>query len=195
MEQQRLFQTEDLAARSFGCEAMPLTAADARERGAVLYPVFVRFRGKDGRFVRKRYYTYAKIFTGAHNNVVADVVLRYLFWFLIPKRISFLHTHPACTGHKPEAFSVGDELAAKLPGVNFMYLASPGGNLYKYDGKKNAKRDANGVLILEKIYDNMPKALNRIQCKKTLPKRLSKAQTRIITQNNTAFHESINQDV
>ncbi len=116
MRKRNLFATSDLAARAFGCEALPLTAADARERGAVLYPIYIRQKDERGSVQHIKMYTYGKIFTGAHNNVVVDVILRYLLWFFVPKSISILHTHPNCTGHRSEQFSGGDELVARLWG-------------------------------------------------------------------------------
>jgi len=194
MKAEKLFSHPDLAARAFGCEALPLTGIDARERGAVLYPVTIKQVDGNGQPRRLKLYTYGRIFTGGHNNVVVHVVLRYLLWLFMPKKISFLHTHPACTGHKPEVFSVGDEFVAKLWGVNAMYLASPGGNLYKHDGK-SAKRDANGILILDKIYDNMPKISHKINCKQTLPKALTRTQAQIMTRQNQAYIESLKNHV
>ena len=194
MDQKRLFQTEDLAARSFGCEALPLTAIDAHERGAVLYPVRVRLRDQNGGFRRVKMYAYSNIFTGAHNNVVAHVVLRYLLWLLVPKTISILHTHPSCTGHRSEEMSSGDEMVARLWGVQYMYLASPGGNLYKYDGK-NGRRDSQGGLVLEKIYSDMPKITKRVDCKATLPHPLTRQQAKMITEKNKQYQESISFNV
>ncbi len=122
----KLFLTEDQAAAAFGCEALPLTAVDKCERGAIILPV--RIKAVDSSTGRKsaiKVYTYGHVFRGGHSNVVFDVVFRFLIDMVIPRRVSFAHTHPFCTGHKPEVFSAGDELVARLPGVNYMYLASP----------------------------------------------------------------------
>ncbi len=194
MRKKILYLNQDSAARAFGCEALPLTAIDARERGAVLYPVYLRERTENGQYIRIKRYTYGRIFTGRHNNVVTHVVLRYLLWLLVPMKISILHTHPFCTGHRSEEMSKGDELVARLWGVMYMYLASPAGNLYKYDGK-NGKRDSRGVLILEKIYDSMPKISIRVDCKKSLPAVLTVKDIKRITKNNQAYLECIKTDV
>ena len=194
MEERFLFRTPDSAARSFGCYALPLTAVDARERGSVLHPVFIKQKGPDGQKHRIKMYTYSKVFSGAHNNVVIGVILRYLLWLFAPFKISVLHTHPYCTGHRAEDFSSGDEMVARLWGVDYMYLASPSGCLYKYNGK-GGTRNAKGVLILEKIYDNMPKVSEKINCRKSLPSKLTKIQSIQITKSNIVFQESLHKNV
>ncbi|MEX1307440.1 MAG: hypothetical protein AB1Z19_02840 [Eubacteriales bacterium] len=194
MKKRKKFTSEDLAAHAFGCEALPLTAMDARERGAVLYPVSVQVKSSNGQTRREKMYTYGRIFTGAHNNVVFGVVTRYLLWLLMPKTISFLHTHPSCTGHRSDEMSKGDEMVARLWGVDYMYLASPRGRLYKYDGK-NGRRDSRGGLVLEHIYDDMPKISFRVDCKAVLPRALTKKQVKAYTEKNTLDQESISTHV
>ena len=166
----KLFGSQDDAAVAFGCEALPLTAADHRERGAVILPVMVRV--EDERH-RVRMYTYGRVFCGGHNNVVLGVILRFLIDLVIPRTIAFAHTHPLCTGHKPEVFSRGDELVARLPGVTYMYLASPAGRIYRYDGKEPV-RNAKGELLLTPIESGLPKILHKWDCRnQKLPRKIS----------------------
>ena len=171
----KLFLTEDAAATAFGCEALPMTAVDKRERGAIILPVRVRTANETtGRYSRVKLYTYGSIFSGGHNNVIFDVVMRFLIDLIIPRTVSFTHTHPFCTGHKPEVFSPGDELVAKLPGVRYMYLASPGGCLYKYDGG-DAERNEKGELILKKIDTALPRISDRWDCRNSkMPKKTTR---------------------
>lgn len=194
-KKQKIFYVKDAAARAFGCEALPLTAQDAKERSAILYPIRITSINKKGAKVRTKAYSYSRLMTGGHNHVVLSVIICYLLWFFIPKRICILHTHPLCNGHKPKAFSKADELVARLPFVKYMYLASPHGNLYKYDGKPT-KRNVKGELILPIIYDNMPKVKKRCDCVgKHLPKRLTKKQIKQITANNVFFKDCLIQNV
>jgi len=181
----KIFKSEEEAALSFGFYANPLTDADSRERGAVIKRIKVNaFNETTNRRKRIDLYTYGKVFTGGHNHVVFGAVTGYIASWIHARRISIIHTHPNCSGHKPEIFSKGDELVGKLYGVNYMYLASPFGNLFRYDGKEK-KRNKNNELVLKPIDSSLPKSKNKCDCRScALPHKLSKIDAKKILKNN-----------
>jgi|GEM_PF-5038856 len=172
----KLFLSEDKAASAFGCEALPMTALDQRERGAVIRSVYLKvFNPETQRNERVAFFTYGNVFVGGHCNVIFGVITRFFINLLLPRRISFAHTHPFCKGHRPDTMSPGDELVAKLHGVNYMYLAAPTGCLYKYNGSPQIERNSYGELILPIIDFDLPLVEKRWDCRhERLPRRVTK---------------------
>lgn len=90
-------------------------------------------------------------FIGSHHIVWQGVATYGVGSLAICKSVSFVHTHPNCSGHIRERFSAEDRMVADIPGIDNMWLASPGGNLYIYDTDEAQNQ-------------NSPKVTNIYQC-------------------------------
>ena len=144
-----VFRTDDDAAYAFAKEALPMTNADQRESGAVIYKVEVEVVDINNNIVSVDAYTYGDIFTGMHNNIVFNVIVNILAKdfilhssndYLSNDRISLAHTHPNCSHgglSGTERFSTGlisDETVARWYTVDKFYMAeSRTGTLYVFD--------------------------------------------------------------
>lgn len=51
----------------------------------------------------------------------------------------FVYTHPYCKYHDRENFSDPDIMLIKLPGISTVYLGTPRGMLYAYDGSNDTQ--------------------------------------------------------
>ena len=103
------FDTEAEAAVSFAEAAVLETGKDAKERVAVIINMPVSVVDENGEIVMKDSYVISKTFVGDHDNVISE--LASIYGRLIPElimtdnTISFVHTHPYCTGHVANQFS------------------------------------------------------------------------------------------
>jgi len=188
----KVFLTEEDAVKSFGLKALLLTHADARERGAFVRKINIKVKEKNSNDIKKIFaYTHGKIFCGGHRNVIFGFIVRYIFLLFNFRKVSFAHTHPYCTGHKPDSFSSADELVARLIGIKYMYLVSPNGRVYRYDGK-DEKRKKNGELDLFPIFDDLPKLKNKCDCiNGILPKKISKKNSKELLLNRSEEKEVV----
>ncbi len=154
----RSYDTEEEAAVAFADPAVIGTGNDNLERGAVIIHKQVPIVDQNGNIVLQSKYVLKDTFVGDHDNVISGVLSSYLESIgdlAQGDTISFVHTHPNCTGHVPNKFSgekgetawdimdyaidevmskgnfnefaeyLGDQQVAWLPGVERMYLASP----------------------------------------------------------------------
>ena len=136
-----LFESADEAAKDFVWNNNPKTHDDNRERGTYIYEVEI-----DG----KTYYTYFDTMdVGGHSNVVLNAINDYgvavfakFDWlnskFYVGTPTAFVHTHPSCTCHVGEEFSDQDKWLTNLPGISTVYLGTPNGMLYSYDGSNDS---------------------------------------------------------
>jgi hypothetical protein len=154
----RSYDTEEAAAQAFADPAVTGTGNDHLERAAVIIHEQVPTIDQSGNIVMQSKYVLKDTFVGSHDNVISGVLSSYLDSISDLAQgdsISFVHTHPYCTGHVPNKFSgeegatlwdilnysaaeaisggdfnefaeyLGDRQVAWLPGVERIYLASP----------------------------------------------------------------------
>ncbi len=139
----RTFNSADEAAIHFIHENNPLTHKDNRERGTYIYKATI-----DG----KTKYFYFESKAGGHDNVIFNAIFHYnkesyfenKNWNADVDNVvckAFVHTHPNCGSHDVENFSPADKFAGKLPGISSVYLGTPNGKLYVYDGKTDTEHE------------------------------------------------------
>jgi hypothetical protein len=153
------YMTEEEAAVAFAEQEVPNTGNDYLERGAVIIHMAVPVMDANGNVTMEERYLLEDTFIGEHDNVINGLISTYIglapALLLTGATISFVHTHPYCTGHEPNEFSgdegdtageiigealkrilsgeglsnfgdyLGDQQVPWLPGVERMYLASP----------------------------------------------------------------------
>ncbi len=135
----RLFPTQDEAAIDFVRCNNPRTHHDNRERGSYIYKTKVNDTAM---------YFYLNESPGAHDNIVKHAIFDYVVGLIgdykrgYVKVISFrptafVHTHPSCACHVGDDFSKQDKFLTLLPGISTVYLGSPKGVLYGYEGGNN----------------------------------------------------------
>lgn len=168
------YEKEEDAAVAFADTAVKDTGNDHNERVAVIINREVPVINEDGKIVMEKRYVLGPTLVGEHDNVIKQLALTYTEYapemLTSGTTISFVHTHPYCTGHSPNSFSgekgktvgsivgevasiiwegrdfsdfghyLGDVQVPWLPGVERMYLASP-------DQKKLYACDANGPIM------------------------------------------------
>ena len=59
---------------------------------------------------------------------------------------AFVHTHPNCKCHDRENFSDPDKALSHLPGISNVYLGTPNGMLYAYDGNTDSQRTVSSAM-------------------------------------------------
>jgi hypothetical protein len=153
------YGTEEAAAIVFAEQEVPNTGNDYLERGAVIIRSIVPVIDQNGCIIMEERYVLGDTFIGHHDNVIAGLISTY--FDLAPQllftgdTVSFVHTHPYCTGHVTNEFSgdegdtvidiigeaikrilngrglsgfgdyLGDAQVPWLPAVDRIYLASP----------------------------------------------------------------------
>lgn len=132
-----IFASQDEAAIHFVMCNNPRTHEDNRERGTYIYKT------------KKSQYFYLNASAGKHGHLIKNAIFDYVFGFIVgdeTKRfkvekflpVAFVHTHPSCACHAGDTFSDQDKMLTYLPGISTVYLGSPSGRLYAYDGKNKA---------------------------------------------------------
>lgn len=157
-ETQGMYDSEENAAVAFAEKEVPETGKDWLERGAIITGRKVPVITTDGKIEMQMRYELGDTFIGNHSDVVSGVLTAYTDAagdMRDGATISFVHTHPYCTGHNANDFSgvegdsvwtiagqaadriiggkgfddfanyLGDMQVTWLPGVDKMYLASP----------------------------------------------------------------------
>ena len=102
------YNTEEDAAVAFADPAVTETGNDHLERAAVIIHEQVPAVDQNGNIVIQSKYVLKDTFVGEHDNVVKGILSSYLDSvddLAQGDTISFVHTHPYCTGHVPNEFS------------------------------------------------------------------------------------------
>lgn len=134
-----MFASQDEAAIHFVMRNNPRTHVDNRERGSYIY------KTKSGK------YFYLNESAGKHEHLIKHAIFDYVFGFIFGDKtkrfkvekflpVAFVHTHPSCRCHAGDTFSDQDKVLTRMPGISTVYLGSPSGRLYAYDGKSKAIR-------------------------------------------------------
>lgn len=142
----RMFATQDEAAMGFIKYNNPRTHHDNRERGSYIYKAKA-----NGHSV----YFYLNESPGAHDNIVKHAIFDFVFGMIFNYKgqvisfrpTAFVHTHPSCACHAGDVFSKQDMSLISLPGISAVYLGSPKGILYAYEG------DVKGIRV---VSEEMP---------------------------------------
>ena len=108
----KVYMSEADAAVAFAETAVLATGNDANERVAVIINMQAPVTNEDGEIVMEDRHVLGPTLVGEHDNVIGELAGTYVMlgpWLLASgNTISFVHTHPYCTGHIPNEFS-GDE--------------------------------------------------------------------------------------
>lgn len=103
------YDSEEDAAVAFADIAVPLTGKEDKEHAAMIIEMDVPVVNDEGRIVMEKKYVLGEVFVGEHDNVIGGLLEAYAD-FLTGKygrraSVSFVHTHPYCTGHVANKFS------------------------------------------------------------------------------------------
>ena len=141
------YSNKEDAAKEFSSNAMPMTDATNREHAAVMYGINGVYYNSD-------------IYEGVHNTVWKFAVQNS--YHPTGREEYLLHTHPNCECHinnefsgKPGSLEPGDAFVVDILGYDGIYLASPNGFIYLYEGTSDnsdlTDNYANNVTELEAL--------------------------------------------
>ncbi len=133
-----VFWTEEDANIAYAQQANPITIADNRETGNIIIKVPVTMEDANGGKYTVNMYTTDDIYEGMEGNVITGTAARIAAYTMDPFNpieVSVTHTHPVSGwDNKFSRGLVGDELVARWPGVDKMYVADvETGSLLMFD--------------------------------------------------------------
>ena len=149
-----MYYSQDAAAEAVAEELFERSRANNVEYCAMIYRIDLSLYGGCG----YAYYSDA-IMRGMHDNVFFQLMhLTHMAKDMIGKQTAFVHSHPHCTCHKNNEFSLGDKGVPALSPVSSVYLIGPNHLLQRWD-----KDGREHEYLKQQIFIGFDNFLNRFE--------------------------------